>query len=98
MDDATPTEREAVLLSWRAKHPEAAPGSQPSPEEATLLLQEIRKRAIDIENASLSLLMKQLRVNPRGNNAPQLRGAIFAIAVTIGLAILVFGTYYLLGR
>jgi len=98
MDDATPTERDAVLLSWRAKHPEAQPGAQPSQEEATIILKEIRDRAIEIENASLSLLMKQMRVRPSGGGAPQMRGFIFALAVTVGLIILVAATYYLMGR
>ena len=98
MEDATPTEREAVLLSWRSKHPEAGPGDQPPPEEAAMLLREIRERAMDIENASLSLLMKQMRVRPTGGGAPQLRGFIFALAVTIGLCILIVGAYYLIAR
>ena len=98
MQDATPTEREAVMLRWRADHPEAAADAGPTDEEAAAILQAIRERAMQIENASLGLLMKNLRVNPRGNNTPSLRPFFFVVSIIVGGGILVAIANYVFSR
>ena len=89
MEDATPTEREAVLLRWRAAHPDAAPGSGPGEDESETLLREIRERAIQIENQTLGILMKKMRVRPSGKNSPSLRPFVFVLSVLVAAGILI---------
>jgi hypothetical protein len=95
--EPTPTEREAVLLRWRTLHPESG-NMQPSPEEAAVLLQEIRERAISIENVALELVKKQMRVRPSGQGGLPLKSFIFGVAVLFGLIVLVVAAYRLMGH
>jgi len=97
LEDATPTEREAVQLRWRALNPDST-SSGPSEVEAAALLKEIRDRAIAIENASLEMLKQQMKIQSKAQVAKQGRSLFFTVAAIIGLVILVVGTYYLMGR
>ena len=90
MNDATPTEQEAVKLLWRAKNPESqAPG--PSEAEAAVLLQQVRDRAIAIENASLELLKKQMRVRPTGGGPSKARLAALVVMIIVVAGLLLLG-------
>ena len=97
LEDATPTEREAVQLRWRAMNPDST-SDCPSADEAAILLREIRERAIAIENASLELLKQKMRIRSTGGGSRQAKSFFISIVAVIGLAALVVGTYYLMGR
>jgi hypothetical protein len=90
MDDATPTEREAVKLRWRAKNPEAGQNAGPSTEEEGILLKEIRERAMAIESESLRMLMEKMRVRPSRAGNTRHAQSLFVI---LGILVVAMGLY-----
>lgn len=62
--DATPEERQAILLRYRKQNPEAPPDAQPTPEEEKRLLLEIRERVAAIEGEALKMLLQVTRNPP----------------------------------
>lgn len=58
MNEITPTEREAILLRWRMKNPDAPEGAGPTSEEAAQLLTEIRARQAAVEAEALAVLKR----------------------------------------
>ena len=80
VDEPTVTEREAVHLLWHAKNPNADPSAMPPAEEFEQLLQQVRERALAIENASLQILEEKMRIRPSGGGS---RVARFALVLTV---------------
>lgn len=91
MIDPTPTELEAVRLRWHALHPEATADDSPSADEATVLLQEIRERAIAIENASLEMLKEKMRVRSKPANVKKPRQWLVIVIVVLIIMLFLYG-------
>jgi len=79
--EATPTEKEAVLLRWRAQNPNAPADGRPTDEEAAELLREIRDRASAIESQAMELLKKQMKIRPAPAPAKQQSAISFLVIV-----------------
>ena len=62
--EATPEERQAVVLRFRKQNPNAPPDAQPTPEEEERLLLEIRERVDAIEGEALKMLLRATRNPP----------------------------------
>jgi hypothetical protein len=89
VEEPTPLEKEAILLRWRSQHPEAAAEAQPSAEESSQLLLEIRQRVAGIESETLNMLTRSMRTRPTGGGGPMSRVLInFLFAPLAILAII----------
>ncbi len=95
LDDATPTEREAVLLRWKTQNPAAGPEDRPTAEEQQVLLREIRERALAIENDMLKLMMEKMRVRPSGKGKPMPGLLAIALSAAVLALLLYVGATYL---
>ena len=62
--DATPEERQAILLRFRKQSPNAPPDAMPTPEEEERLLLEIRERKAAIEGETFKMIIQATRARP----------------------------------
>lgn len=95
LEDATPVEREAVLLRWRAKNPNAPEGSVPTEAEQVQLLSEIRDRASAIEGEAFKMLMEKMRITTA--NGANSRHSLFVFSVICAI-IIAAGVYAFFAR
>lgn len=101
--DASDAEREAVLLRFRADHPNAPSDALPTPEEESEILADIRRRQAEMEANAMRMLRRATHVAPTGQTrlnyvnarlAARFFYALGALVVLLVLALWVASRYF----
>jgi len=97
--DPTDAEREAIKIRFHLQHPEAPADEGPTPEQADILLEEIRERERAIETSALMALRNATYNQPSrsGMNSKYMQVFIFFVICPVAaLFLLAEGVMWLL--